>query len=346
MEKTIVIIDLVRYSEVVDTLEDALDVKAVSRLNEQIQLFVDAGLRAIKANHQNVVHQPTGDGAILKLDRPADAHQFAKAVNEATDEHNRNRAHPIGKRVFRIGAATGPLDTTPDDIAGKVIARASRLESKATPGGVLVDEATHSQLRPTQQKQYGAKEDVAGKRQERYAAYRCVFSTARVTEKNLGNGPRKSPKSTWDHFYTVDADERRRAIDELGYDSEGISCYVFTNKREGTQPLYRLHNPDSHDHFYCTTEEERDRAMNEHGYKFGRVECWIYLDPEPDATQLFRLFQPKQKNHFYTHDSQERDRAVEKYGYRDEDFQYFVAATQVSGSVPLFRLSKSWVEEL
>ena len=82
--------------------------------------------------------------------------------------------------------------------------------------------------------------------------------------------------------------------------------------------------------------------MKEHEYGFRRIECWIYESTGPDATELYRLFQPKQKNHFYTCDAKERDRAVEKHGYRYEDFKYFVSATQVSGSVPLFRLSKSW----
>ena len=112
----------------------------------------------------------TGDGAILVFDSAQDAHRFAQAVHEATFEHNRTRAQPLAKRVFRIGIASGEIVMVEKpggvDIAGTTIARAVRLEAKAQPGGVLVDKTTFEALETDQKQHYGPKETVAGKRDE------------------------------------------------------------------------------------------------------------------------------------------------------------------------------------
>ena len=76
--------------------------------------------------------QTTGDGAILVFDRPSQAHGFAAAVQQATRTHNATKPAGIGKRVFRIGVATGELvmerkATGGFDVAGMTIARAVRL---------------------------------------------------------------------------------------------------------------------------------------------------------------------------------------------------------------------------
>lgn len=181
LTKTVVELDLVNYGTVSGSLEQGLDARSVFQLNQQIQGFIDEGLRACGATREKVV-VTTGDGAILVFDTADEAHRFAQAVHVATRKHNQARQSPLAKRVFRIGAATGELTILPKalggvDIAGSAIARAVRLESKAAPGSILVDEATFERLPENQRSAYGPKAFVAGKRSgEEYAAYSCEMN--------------------------------------------------------------------------------------------------------------------------------------------------------------------------
>jgi class 3 adenylate cyclase len=181
MIKTVVELDLVGYSTICDNLEQGLDVNTVAQLNQQIQSFIDAGLEAVRARRDQAVMLTAGDSAIVVFDSAREAHQFAEAVQEATREHNRTRNQPLAKRVFRIGAATGDIVMQPKpgggyDIAGMTIARAVRLEAKAPPGGLLVDEATYQALSADQQRRHGSKARVAGKRDEEFDAYPCQLN--------------------------------------------------------------------------------------------------------------------------------------------------------------------------
>lgn len=179
--KTIVELDLVGYSSISSVLEEGIDEKNVAQLNEQIQSFIDRALVAVGAEREKTVMQTTGDGAILVFERPSDAHRFAVAVHKATRQHNQEKTQPIAKRVFRIGAATGPIDMKPKggsgyEIAGMAIARAVRLEAQSTPGGLLVDTTTFDGLTTKQKRAYADRESVSGKRDEIFDAHRCVLN--------------------------------------------------------------------------------------------------------------------------------------------------------------------------
>ncbi len=176
MIKTVLELDLVGYSTIGDNLEQGLDVTSVAELNKQIQGLVDVGLTAVSASRAQTVMATTGDGAILVFDAAADAYRFAVAVQEATAAHNAPRSQDLAKRVFRIGAATGDIVMEPKagggfDIAGGTIARAVRLESKAAPGGVLIDEATYAALPAELKGAFGKSQIVKGKRDEAFTAY-------------------------------------------------------------------------------------------------------------------------------------------------------------------------------
>jgi class 3 adenylate cyclase len=191
--KTVVELDLVGYSTIAATLEAGLDVQTSPKLNQQIQGLVDAGLKAVGVNREAAVMQTTGDGAILVFDRPSQAHVFAEAVQQATRTHNATKPAGIGKRVFRIGIATGELVKEPKpgggfDIGGMTIARAVRLEAKARPGEVLCDRATFDGLTAEQQKGYGGPETVAGKRDETFAAHRCTLNPDAVKDAEFFTG--------------------------------------------------------------------------------------------------------------------------------------------------------------
>jgi class 3 adenylate cyclase len=181
MTKTVLELDLVGYSTIADMLEQGLGVETSPQLNRQIQSFVDQGLQSVKLTRDATVMQTTGDGAILVFDKPSLAHVFANAVHQATRTHNATKDADIGKRIFRIGIATGDLVMEPKanggfDIGGMTIARAVRLEAKARPGEVLCDPETFAGLTAKQQKLYSARETVTGKRDETFPAHRCVMN--------------------------------------------------------------------------------------------------------------------------------------------------------------------------
>ena len=194
--KTIVEIDLVGYSTICDHLEQGLDVRTVAQLNKQIQSFIDAGLSAAGVLRDQAVAKTTGDGAILIFDSARLAHQCVAAVHAATAEHNRTRTQPLAKRVFRSGAATGEIAFERRrgggfEIAGTTIARAVRLEARASPGGILVDDATFESLSDEQKRCYGAKTRVAGKRDEKFEAFPCVFIELAATDTAHFTNPKE-----------------------------------------------------------------------------------------------------------------------------------------------------------
>jgi class 3 adenylate cyclase len=136
VKKTVLELDLVGYSSISNNVEESLDVSTVAQLNQQIQSFIEAGLRAAKASREENVMSLTGDGAILVFDSAQQAHNFAEAVHRATQEHNRTRKQQLAMRVFRSGAASGEIfmKRKPGggyDIAGSTVARAVRLEANA-----------------------------------------------------------------------------------------------------------------------------------------------------------------------------------------------------------------------
>jgi len=181
VKKTVVHVDLVGYSTICDNLEQSLDVSSVAQLNEQIRSFIRVGINAVEAQWDQTVMATAGDSATLVFDSPQDAHRFAQAVHDETRAHNASRTHPIAKRVFRSGAATGELNMRPKlsggfEIAGMTINRATRLEARSMPGGLLIDETTYAGLSDEQKNRYGAKTVVPGKRDEEFESRLCQMN--------------------------------------------------------------------------------------------------------------------------------------------------------------------------
>ena len=146
MQKTILELDLIGYSDKARELEEQLNVSLVMQFNDQIQEFVDTGLEAAGLTREYVIVQSTGDGAIVVLDEAEQAHNFAEAVNDACKQHNSDKSVESAKRWFRIAAATGDVEIRGDNLAGIVIANAVRLETAGESGHFLVDRATYDNL--------------------------------------------------------------------------------------------------------------------------------------------------------------------------------------------------------
>ena len=84
-----------------------------------------------------------------------------------------------------------------------------------------------------------------------------------------------NPK-TGDHLYTTSVSERDSAIASFGYQSEGITCYVFGAQAPGTIPLFRLLNPQTGHHFYTTSKAELEKAIASFGYKDEGIACQVF----------------------------------------------------------------------
>jgi hypothetical protein len=141
-----------------------------------------------------------------------------------------------------------------------------------------------------------------------------------------------------DHFYTMDLSERDNAIDNIGYLSEGLACYVypFQQGAPGTvKPLLRLHNAVSGDHFYTTDPGEANAAI---GYLLeSKAACFVFPAAAGGTVPLHRLHRPT-GDHFYLTSDTERDAAIANYGYQGENDACFVYPGSSSGTTPFYRL--------
>jgi hypothetical protein len=175
--RTIVELDLSRYTDAARQLEDQLDVDAVARLDDQVQEFVNAGLSFIRRARDDAVFRTAGDNAVLVLDKAELAHHFVAAVYQATQLHNSGRRSEAQRR-FRYGAATGKVILKSQggrrDIAGTTIITAVRLEAAGQADHFLIDHATYAALPPGLQVLYSP-DTVRDKHQDEYRAYRWVL---------------------------------------------------------------------------------------------------------------------------------------------------------------------------
>ena len=151
-----------------------------------------------------------------------------------------------------------------------------------------------------------------------------------------------------DHFYTIDPEERRNALDHYGYSDEGIAFWVYANRillsfpigSFYTRPLYRLAGPNtpSGDHFYTISSYERD-DFKVNGYRDEGVACYVLASFGPNIAlpsglgEVKRLFHPETEDHFYTISEQESRDAVNIYGYQRE-WDYVAFTGWSSANVP------------
>jgi hypothetical protein len=91
VQKTVLELDLVGYSDIALVLEENLDVEAVKIFQEQIQQFVDVGLGAVGLQREPTVIGTAGDNAILIFDDPETMHRFAHAVQNETEKYNSSK---------------------------------------------------------------------------------------------------------------------------------------------------------------------------------------------------------------------------------------------------------------
>jgi class 3 adenylate cyclase len=175
--KTVLEIDLYSYNDIATFIEENLDVSAVRSFEDQIQEFVDYGLKTVNLWRDDIVLGTAGDNAVLIFDDATTMHRFAEAVHQATLIHNRSKTVELAKRWFRMGAATGivEFDFSKRRIVGITTARAVRLEAASGKGQLVVDLPTFDALQEDLREVYDVEEIIEGKREERYKARRCTL---------------------------------------------------------------------------------------------------------------------------------------------------------------------------
>jgi len=160
VERTIVVVDLVRYSDIVKSLQmgQKLGANATLLINNQIQTLIRQALDACGATPECFV-KSTGDGAILQFESPTVAEHFAAVLHQLSfDQHCKSATSAYEWRSFRVGIFTGEVVLSPGEIAGAVVGFAKRLEAAAGAGEIMIDTASWSQIPPKQQACYGPKE--------------------------------------------------------------------------------------------------------------------------------------------------------------------------------------------
>ena len=169
---------------------------------------------------------------------------------------------PLAKRVFRSGAATGDIlmEQKPGggfDIAGTTIARAVRLEAKATPGGLLVDEETFAALSPDQQRLYGPKVRVSGKRNEVFDAFACQLNAD--GEKDVAFFTQPTAKEEKRQIPKPNRDARREIVKRFSdlKPDQYLTLIFLLNIPIGQRPAEVLSLDEKRDRILRWSDEDR-----------------------------------------------------------------------------------------
>src|SRR5207244_879426 len=98
------------------------------------------------AEHHGRSVKPTGDGMLVEFASVVDAVRCAVEVQQAMPERNASVA--ADDRIeLRIGINLGDVIVEGDDLYGDGVNIAARIEALADPGGVLVSNTVHDQVR-------------------------------------------------------------------------------------------------------------------------------------------------------------------------------------------------------
>lgn len=135
---TVFFIDIAGYTEKSSTMDMSSQLKL-------IKAFEDIVVGTIAANRGAIVKK-MGDGILATFKHPLNATVAAMSVQQKIHQHNASRLEQEKFQV-RIGLNTGPVIRKDNDIFGNVVNVASRMQSAATPGDVLLTEATWEEIR-------------------------------------------------------------------------------------------------------------------------------------------------------------------------------------------------------
>ena len=130
--------DVAGYSRLMGADEEG----TLARLNAHRRALLDPKI----AEHGGRIVKTTGDGLLAEFPSVVDAVRCAVELQRGMAE--RNAAIPAAERIeFRVGINLGDVIVEGDDIFGDGVNIAARLEGLAEPGGVLISNTVHDQVR-------------------------------------------------------------------------------------------------------------------------------------------------------------------------------------------------------
>src|SRR4029078_8620641 len=105
------------------------------------QIWADTFNPSVAQHHGRIVKM-MGDGALVEFASAVEAVECAVAIQGAMGQRNAAAERRV---EFRMGINLGEIVIEGDDIFGDGVNVASRLESHAPKGGILVSDAVHRQ---------------------------------------------------------------------------------------------------------------------------------------------------------------------------------------------------------
>ena len=135
---TVFFIDIAGYTERSSTVDMSSLMKLIKAFEEIVGTSV--------AVHRGSIVKKMGDGILAVFKHPLNATAAALDVQRKIVDYNSMRVEQE-KFQARIGLNTGQVIRKDKDIFGEVVNVASRMQSAATPGDVLLTEATYQEVR-------------------------------------------------------------------------------------------------------------------------------------------------------------------------------------------------------
>lgn len=147
-ELTILFIDITGYTKKSSTME-------LMEIMNYLKNYEEIAIPLFKAHFGTVVKK-MGDGLMLSF--PLAIYGCLAAIRLQEKLKNYNQFKPDKEKIIcRVGLNTGSVAVHGEDLFGDTVNVASRMETKATPGGVLVSDATFQHI-----KDYITYEDMGG----------------------------------------------------------------------------------------------------------------------------------------------------------------------------------------
>jgi hypothetical protein len=121
------------------------------------------------------------------------------------------------------------------------------------------------------------------------------------------------------HFYTISPAERDDVVNNYPdnvWRYEGIAYYAFSNKVNGTIPIYRFWSDKYQGHFYTASESEKNSVIANYPdnvWYFEGVAYYAYPLNSSVGNTVYRFWSDKKGHHFYTASVAEKDHVIANY---------------------------------
>ncbi|TPK94196.1 hypothetical protein FJ938_28825 [Mesorhizobium sp. B2-4-14] len=160
-----------------------------------------------------------GDGVLIEFNSAVNAVNFAIAMHRAMSEGNAS-SQVLPKLVARAGLNVGDVIVDGDDLFGEGVNIAARLESLAQPGGILISQSAHAQVRG---KVTTAFEDLGEKSLKNIQQPLRVFAVRTGLEVGIPEVVRSSPATSDRLVFAILPFANMSGSSEQDYFAEGLT---------------------------------------------------------------------------------------------------------------------------